>query len=81
MLEPSKATKAIYRIVPTKVKKASAALGTKITQLELYQQAMEIISNGFNVVEEQVCNLKTNTRNKLYVALTRAHGKVYLVDE
>ena len=60
MLEPSKATKAIDRIVPTKVKKASAALGTKITQLELYQQAMEIISNGFNVVEEQVSKYTIN---------------------
>ena len=32
-------------------------------------------------LSEKLCNLKTNTRNKLYVALTRAHGKVYLVDE
>lgn len=57
MLEPSMATKAVKKagkLVPAKVKKAGAALGTKITQQELYQQAMEIISNGFKVVEEQV---------------------------
>lgn len=29
----------------------------------------------------KLCDLPPSTRNKLYVALTRAHGKVYLVDE
>ena len=54
LLEPSKAAKAVKKagkLVPAKVKKAGAALGTKITQQELYQQAMEIISSGFKVVE------------------------------
>ena len=57
LLEPSKAAKAVKKagkLVPAKVKKAGAALETKITQQELYQQAMEIISSGFKVVEEQV---------------------------
>ncbi len=57
LLEPSKAAKAVKKagkLVPAKVKKAGTALGTKITQQELYQQAMELISSGFKVVEEQV---------------------------
>lgn len=57
LLEPSKAAKVVKKagkLVPAKVKKAGNALGTKITEQELYQQAMEIISNGFKVVEEQV---------------------------
>lgn len=57
LLEPSKAAKAVKKagnLIPENVKKAGASLGTKITQQELYQQAMKIVSSGFKVVEEQV---------------------------
>ena len=30
---------------------------------------------------DKLCDLPPSTRNKLYVAITRAHGKVYLVNE
>ena len=29
----------------------------------------------------KLCELAPSTRNKLYVAITRAHGKVYLINE
>lgn len=29
----------------------------------------------------KLCELAASTRNKLYVAITRAHGKVYLINE
>ena len=29
----------------------------------------------------ELCELAPSTRNKLYVAITRAHGKVYLINE
>ena len=57
MLEPSKATKAVKKmgeLVPEKVKKAGTALGKKLSKQELYRQALEQISTGFNVVEKQV---------------------------
>ena len=31
--------------------------------------------------KEKLCDLKPSTRNKLYVAITRAHGNVYLIYE
>ena len=64
LLEPSKAAKAVNnagKLVPAKVKKAGVALGNKITQQELYQKAMEIISSGFKVVEEQVSKYTIST--------------------
>mgnify|MGYP004517598573 CR=1 FL=1 len=49
MLEPSiitKAAKKVGSLVPDKVKNAVGTLGNKITEQELYQQALELISSG-----------------------------------
>ena len=57
LIEPSTAKKIVKKarkLVPDKVKKAGATLGKTITEQELYQQALEQISSGFKVVEEQV---------------------------
>ncbi|MBQ8180550.1 MAG: EcsC family protein [Ruminococcus sp.] len=57
MLEPSittKAAKKVGTLIPDKVKNAVGTIGNKITEQELYQQALKLISSGFKVVEEQV---------------------------
>ncbi len=49
MLEPSiitKAAKKVGSLVPDKVKNAVGTIGNKITEQELYQQALELISSG-----------------------------------
>lgn len=57
LIEPSKAKKVIKKagnLVPEKVKQIGTSLSEKITEQELYQQSLELISSGFKVVEEQV---------------------------
>ena len=64
LIEPSKAKKIVKKagkLVPDKVKKASAKLGETITEQELYQQALEQISNGFKTLEERVSKYTIST--------------------
>lgn len=57
IIEPSKAKRMIRKaenLVPGKIKQAGTSLGKTITEQELYQQTLELISSGFNTVVEIV---------------------------
>lgn len=57
LIKPSIANKMIKNvsnIVPKKAKQVGASIGNKITEQEIYKQALELVSSGFKIVEEQV---------------------------
>lgn len=60
LIEPSKASKAISKVtsvIPESIKEKGASVANQITSQELYRQTMELISMGFNTLEEQVAKL------------------------
>ena len=63
LIEPSAVNKIAQKageLIPDNVKRAGAALSDSITEQELYQKALELISSGFQVVEEQVSKYTIN---------------------
>lgn len=60
LIEPSKVSKAISKamsVIPESIKEKGASVANQITSQELYRQTMELISMGFNTLEEQVAKL------------------------
>lgn len=65
LIEPgplSKAGQRIVGIVPDKVKRTVGKAGAAIGEQELYRQAMEVIANGFQLLESQSAKLTISAR-------------------
>lgn len=68
LIEPSKIAilgEKVGGLVPEKVKEFGADITKNITAQELYQQSMELIAKGFNVVEEQAAKYSISEKTIL----------------
>lgn len=60
LMEPGpvgKAVKKVGEIVPAGIKDKAAGLGNAITEQEVYEQALKLISKGFKALEEQAARV------------------------